>query len=65
MMFYISTKFSENISKGFRVTDRTVGSTLGWLHISKKHNNVRTVGGVMVLDLCTLSDDALFLYQVS
>ena len=29
------------------------------------HNSIKTVNGVMVLNLCTSSDDALYLYQVS
>ena len=32
---------------------------------SKGHNSVKTVGKVMVLVLCTLSDLALYLYKVS
>ena len=32
---------------------------------SKGHNSVKNVGGVSVLILCTLSDDGLYLYQVS
>ena len=43
----------------------TVGSTLGWLQNTKGHNSVKTVDGVMVLNLCTSSTDALYLYQVS
>ena len=33
--------------------------------ISKGHNSVKNVGGVMVLILCTLSDNGLYLYKVS
>ena len=33
--------------------------------ISKGHNSVKNVGGLSVLVLCTLSDDGLYLYQVS
>ena len=33
--------------------------------ISKDHNSVKNVGGVSDLVLCTLSDDGLYLYQVS
>ena len=29
------------------------------------HNSVKTVNGVMVLNLCISSDNALYLYQVS
>ena len=42
-----------------------VGSTLGWSQFTKGHNSVKTVTGVMVLNLCTSSADALYLYQVS
>ena len=34
------------------------------LIFTKGHNSIKTVDGVMVLDLCILSDDALYLYQV-
>ena len=33
--------------------------------IDKWHNSVKTVDGVMVLNLVTSSDNALYLYQVS
>ena len=33
--------------------------------ISKGHNSVKIVGGVVVLVLCTLSDEGLYFYQVS
>ena len=39
--------------------------TLGWSQFTKGHNSVKTVNGVMVLNFCTSSDDALYLYQVS
>ena len=38
---------------------------LGWSQFTKGHNSVQAVNGVMVLYLCTSSDDALYLYQVS
>ena len=40
-------------------------ATLGWSQLTKGHNSVNTVDGVTVLYLCTPSDDALYLYQVS
>ena len=61
-MLYVCTKFHENISKSFRVTELT------HFFISKfsnGHDSVKNVGGVMVLVLCLLSDDALYLYKVS
>ena len=33
--------------------------------ISKGHNSVKNVGRVMVLVLCTSTDDGLYLYKVS
>ena len=37
----------------------------GWSQFTKGHNSVKTVDGVMVLNLCISSDNALYLYQVS
>ena len=34
-------------------------------NISKGHNSVKKLGGVMVLFLCTLSDGGLYLYKLS
>ena len=34
------------------------------MKFTKGHNSVKSVGGVKVLFLCTLSDKALYLYQV-
>ena len=34
------------------------------MKFTKGHNSVKSVGGVKVLVLCTLSDNALYLYQV-
>ena len=61
-MLYICTKFHENISKGFRVTELTKFLISKF---SKGHHSVNNVDGVMVLVLCLLSDDALYLYKVS
>ena len=38
--------------------------TLGWSQFTKGHNSIKTVDGVMLLNLCTSSDDVLYLYQV-
>ena len=32
---------------------------------SKGHNSIKNVGGVTILFLCTLSNDGLYLYEVS
>ena len=59
-MLYICTKFQENISKGFKVIKRC-----GYiLKVTKGHNSVNTLGGIMLLFLSILSDNALYLYQV-
>ena len=44
---------------------QTVGLTLEWLQFTMGHNSVKTVNGVMVLNLCISSNDALYLYHVS
>ena len=44
---------------------QTVGSTLRWSQFTKGCNSVKTVNVVTVHNLCTYSDDALCLYQVS
>ena len=48
-------KVSERVSE---LQTQTEGLTLGWFQFTKGHNSVKTVCGVMVLNLCTLSDDA-------
>ena len=49
----------------FELETQTVGSMLGWSQFTKGHNSLKTVDGVMVLNLCTSPDDSLYLYQVS
>ena len=45
---------------------QTVGSVLGWSQFIKGHNSEKkTVDGVMELNLCISSVDALHMYQVS
>ena len=56
MVLYVSIKFHENISKGFKVIEPTQFPR-GIIQ--------QNVSGVMVLVLCTSSDDALYLYKVS
>ena len=60
LMLNSCTKFQENVSKGFRVIERMRCI----LKFAKGHNSVKNVGGVMVLVLSTMSDNALYLYQV-
>ena len=55
-------KVSQNVSE---LETQTVRSTLGWSQFTKGHNSIKTVNGVMVLNLSISSDDALYLYQVS
>ena len=55
-------KVSQRVSE---LETQTVGLTLGWLSYTKGDNSVKTVNGVMILILCTSSDNALYLYQVS
>ena len=62
IMFYICTKFHENIKKGFRIIERT---RFPKFKFSKGNNSKKIVGGVMVLVLCLLSNAALYLYKVS
>ena len=69
MMLYICTKSHENISNGFRVIERTRnddGRTDKVITIGPPQtSSVKIVDRVMVLVLCTSSDDTLHLYQVS
>ena len=44
---------------------QSVGSTLGWSQFTKEHYSVKTVDGPMVLNICTSSDNAKYLYQAS
>ena len=62
MLLYFCTKFHVHISKGFRAIEGLLFPHSGF---SKGHNTVKTVGRVMVLVFCILSDLALYLYIVS
>ena len=62
MLLYICIKLHENISKGFRAIEGLLFSYSGF---SKGHNSVNTVGRVMVLVFCILSDLALYSYKDS
>ena len=59
-MLYISTKFDEIISNGIKFVERTRFVT----KISKGNNSAKDVGGVTVVNLCTLPDHAFYFYQV-
>ena len=62
MLLYICIKCHENIPKGFKAIE---GLLFPYSGFSKGHNSVKSVGRVMVLILCILSDLALYLYEVS
>ena len=62
MLLFICITFHENIAKGFRAIE---GLLFPYSGFSKGHNSVKTVGRVMVLVLCILSDLALYMYKVS
>ena len=55
-------KISQRVSE---LQTQTLGSTLGGSQFTKGHDSVNTIDGVMILNLCTSSDNALYLYQVS
>ena len=55
-------KVSQRVSE---LETQAVGLTLVWSQFTDGRNSVKTVNGVIVLYLCTSSDDALYLYQVS
>ena len=48
-------KVSQRVSE---LQTQTIGLLLGWLQLTKEHNSVKSLDGVMVLNLCTFSDDA-------
>ena len=51
-------KISQKVSKLLS------GHLISKLKFSKGHNSLKNVGRIIVLNLCTLSGDALYLYQV-
>ena len=59
-MFYICSKFHENVLKGFRVSE---GHDFH-LEIYKGRNSVNNVGGVPMLIFRNSSDHVLYLYNV-
>ena len=68
-MFYICSKFHENISKVFRVIERTrnrAGRTDGWVdrQTDGQGDYYRAFADFMLV-LCIWSNSALYLYKVS
>ena len=55
-------KVSQKVSE---LQNQTLGSMIGWSHFTKGHISLKTVDGVMVLNLYTMSDSAFYLYHVS
>ena len=55
-------KISQKVSQ---LQTQMVGLTLGWSKFKMGHNSIKTVDGAMLLNLCTSTDDALYLYQLS
>ena len=60
VMFYICTKFHENIVYGFKAMEEGMISIL---NITKGYNSEKIVNGIIVLNICISSNDALYLYQ--
>ena len=56
MSFFLTVKIFKRISE---VQSQAVGATLGWPQFTKRHYSHKNVDGVMVLNLCTSSDDAI------
>ena len=61
MLPYICIKFHENISR----LSELLRDYFFHIQDFQRHNSVKTVGRVMVLVLCILSDLTLYLYKVS
>ena len=55
-------KVSQRVSM---LKTQTVGSRLEWWQFTKGTNSIKTVNGVMALNLCISSDDGFYSYQVS
>ena len=60
-MLYISTKFCKIISKRYQSYR---ADTISILKITKGNNSAKNLGGVTVVNPCTLSGHALYFYQV-
>ena len=61
MILHIYAKFLENIFDGIKVIERT---RLGYKNYKEAYFRKNVDGGI-ILFLCTLYDDALYLYQIS
>ena len=61
VMFYICAKFREIILNGIKVIERT---QFLYEKITKGNNAAKTVDGVTVVILCTLSCHVLYFYLV-
>ena len=62
MMIHISKEFHKNILNGFQVIERTQNDHC---QISKGNNSKYVLTRVMVLVVCTSSDNALYFFEVS
>ena len=60
IVFHICTQFPENTLYGFYSYG---ADTISILNITEGHNAFQAVGRITVLNICYLSDDALYLYQ--
>ena len=61
VMLYICVKFHEIISEQYQSYRADIISIR---KITKRNNSAKNVGGVIIVDLCTSSGHALYLYQV-
>ena len=62
-MLLFESSFVKVTQRILELQTQTVGSTPRWLQFTKGHNSVNSIDGVMLLNLYTSSDDALYLYQ--
>ena len=60
-MLNICVKFCEIISNGIKVIK---GDMISILKITKGNNSTKNVDGATVVNLCTSSGHALYLYQI-
>ena len=60
-MLYICANFHEIILNGIKVIERT---RFLYGKLQRGNNSAKNVGGVTVVNLCTLSGHALYFYHV-